>query len=342
MRQRSRQIIKLDDVALQAGVSPSTVSLYIRQPERVSAKTGKKIQTAIDNLGYVHNKIASQFTGGRSSNMAVVLPSLANVIFSYVIQRIESTVSAQGFQLSIASHDHCLNKEEEQIRAILQWTPAVIAIAGADHKTSTLKMLQNSGVPVVQMWQVDGSAITAQVGNNHEQIGYSAAQYLLETGCEQLAYFTTRFNDDIRARTRYTGFCRALEERGKKPLLVDIPRSDNIWQASRETLMKTLVKEKGLDGIFCTSDSIATALLMEAQSRGIKVPDQLSILGFGDFPSSAWLSPVSLSSVSLNADMIAVKTAEMMLAMSQDKEYRGEVVNVGFEIIPRGSTRLPF
>lgn len=342
MRQRSRQIVKLDDVAQRAGVSPSTVSLYIRQPERVSEKTGKKIQTAIDALGYVHNKIASQFTGGQSSNMAVVLPSLANTFFSHVVQRIESTVSAHGFQLSIASHDHSLDKEEEQIRSILQWSPAVIAIAGADHKPSTLKMLHNSGVPVIQMWQVDGGTFAAQVGNDHEKIGYAAACYLLETGCGKPAYFTTRFKDDIRARIRYAGFCRALEERGKTPLLVDIPSGDNIWQGSREILMKTLVKERGLDGIFCTSDSIATALLMEAQARGISVPDQLSILGYGDFPSSAWLSPVTLSSVNLNADEMAVRTAEMMLKMSNERTYKGEVVDIGFEIMPRGSTRLPF
>nr|WP_318384444.1 LacI family DNA-binding transcriptional regulator [uncultured Enterobacter sp.] len=342
MRQRSRQIVKLDDVAGLAGVSPSTVSLYIRLPDRVSQKTGKKIQSAIDSLGYVHNKIASQFTGGQRSNMAVVLPSLANVIFSHVIQRIESTVSEQGFQLSIASHDHSLDKEEEQIRAILQWSPAVIAISGAAHKPATLKMLQASGVPVVQMWQVDGSAFTAQVGNNHDQIGYAAARYLLDTGCTQLAYFTTRFDDDIRARTRYAGFCRALSEQGKTPLLVDIPRTENIWQASREILMKTLVKARGLDGIFCTSDSIATALLMEAQARGVSVPAQLSIMGFGDFPSSAWLSPAPLSSVNLNADAIARRTAEMMLRMSQDKSFAGEIVDVGFEIMPRNTTKLPF
>ncbi|MEF3098114.1 LacI family transcriptional regulator [Raoultella ornithinolytica] len=342
MRQRSRQIVKLDDVAHKAGVSPSTVSLYIRQPDRVSDKTGKKIQAAIDSLGYVHNKIASQFTGGQSSNMAVVLPSLANTFFSHVVQRIESTVSAQGFQLSIASHDHSLDKEEEQIHSILQWSPAVIAIAGADHKPSTLKMLHNSGVPVIQMWQVNGDTFAAQVGNDHERIGYAAARYLLDSGCDKLAYFTTRFEDDIRARIRYTGFCRALEEQGKTPLLVDIPRGENIWQGSREILMKTLVKERGLDGIFCTSDSIATALLMEAQARGISVPDKLSILGYGDFPSSAWLSPVTLSSVNLNADSIAARTAEMMLKMSTDRYYPGEVVDVGFEIMPRGSTRLPF
>ncbi|MFZ3390869.1 LacI family DNA-binding transcriptional regulator [Buttiauxella gaviniae] len=342
MRQRKRQIVKLDDVALQAGVSPSTVSLYIRYPEKVSGRTGSKIQRAINELGYVHNKIASQFTGGRSSSMAVVLPSLANIIFSRVIQQIERAVSAEGYQLSIASHDHSLDKEEEQIRAILQWSPAVIAIAGADHKPETLKMLEKSGVPVVQMWQVDGSELMAQVGNNHVDIGYEAARFLLDSGCKKLGYFTTRFAEDIRARKRYEGFCAALAERGLTATLVDIPRTENIYQASREILMKTLIKERGIDGIFCTSDAIASALLMEACDRGIKIPDQLSILGFGDFPSSAWMSPVSLSSVNLNADAIAAQTAEMMLKMSRDESYVGEVVDVGFEIMPRSSTKLPF
>lgn len=160
------------------------MSLYIRYPEKVSERTGAKIQHAIDQLGYVHNKIASQFTGGRSSSMAVVLPSLANIIFSRVIQQIERTVSEQGYQLSIASHDHNLEKEEAQVRAILQWSPAVIAIAGADHKPETLKMLENSGVPVVQMWQVDGSNFSAQVGNDHIHIGYEAARFLVESGCK--------------------------------------------------------------------------------------------------------------------------------------------------------------
>lgn len=81
---------------------------------------------------------------------------------------------------------------------------------------------------------------------------------------------------------------------------------------------------------------------METQARGIKVPDQLSILGFGDFPSSAWLAPVTLSSIKWNADEIADRTAEMMLRMAQDKTWQGEIVDVGFEIMPRGSTRLPF
>lgn len=110
MSSRSKQTVKLDDVAALAKVSPSTVSLYVRHPDKVKANTGHKIQRAIDELGYVHNKIASQFTAGRSSAMAIIVPSISNITFSTFVQQIEHIVSDAGFQLYIASHDHSMEK----------------------------------------------------------------------------------------------------------------------------------------------------------------------------------------------------------------------------------------
>ncbi|MGL5603893.1 MAG: substrate-binding domain-containing protein, partial [Plesiomonas sp.] len=95
-----------------------------------------------------------------------------------------------------------------------------------------------------------------------------------------------------------------------------------------------------LDGIFASNDMIATALLMETVERNIRVPEQLSILGFGDFPSSGYLAPVTLSSININTDKVASRTAAMMLAMAHKADYTGEIVDVGFDLIPRQSTRF--
>ena len=341
MLSRNKQNVKLDDVAKIAKVSPSTVSLYVRHPEKVSVKTGQKIQFAIDNLGYVHNKIASQFTAGRSSAMAVIVPSISNITFSSFVQQIESIVSDAGFQLYIASHDHSMKKEEQQVRSILQWSPAAIALTGAKHSDTTIRMLEHSSVPVIQAWQVgETSPFKAQVGVDHALIGYEAATYLLRTGCKKIAYFTTRFDDDVRAQSRYNGFHQALESSGIQPLLVEIPYNDNIYPSARDTLIKTLFKERKLDGIFASNDSIGTALLMEAISRGIPVPEQLSIVGFGDFPSSAYLSPITLSSININIYSVASQTASMMLNMARDTNYKGDIIDAGFDIIPRQSSRF--
>jgi LacI family gluconate utilization system Gnt-I transcriptional repressor len=341
MNQRSKQSIKLDDVAALAKVSPSTVSLYVRHPNKVSDKNGRKIQIAIDELGYVHNKIASQFTAGRSSSMAVIVPSISNITFSNFVQNIEHIVSDAGYQLYIASHSHSMEKEEQQIRSILQWSPAAITLTGAKHSDATIKMLKHSGVPVVQAWQVgEKSPFCAQVGIDHIKVGYDAASYLLRSGCKKIAYFSTRFDDDVRAQSRYIGFCKALEERKIKPLLVEIPYSENIYPATRETLIKTLLKSRDMDGIFASSDMIATALLMEAIERRIKVPEQLSIIGFGDFPSSGYLAPVTLSSINININSVANQTAIMMIRMAKDLDYKGDIIDAGFDLIPRQSTHF--
>ncbi|HDO1314000.1 LacI family DNA-binding transcriptional regulator [Aeromonas veronii] len=341
MPPRSKQSVKLDDVADLAKVSPSTVSLYVRHPEKVSPKNGHKIQLAIDELGYVHNKIASQFTAGRSSAMAIIVPSISNITFSTFVQQIEHIVSDAGFQLYIASHDHSMEKEEQQIRSILQWSPAAITLTGAKHSDATIRMLEHSAVPVVQAWQIgEASPFVAQVGIDHLQVGYDAASYLIRSGCHKIAYFTTRFNDDVRAQSRYSGFCQALETAGMDPLLVEIPYSDNIYPAARELLIKTLLKERKLDGIFASNDTIGTALLMEAIARNIPVPEQLSIIGFGDFPGSGYLAPVTLSSININIHSVASQAASMMLRMARDPDYKGEIIDAGFDLIPRQSTRF--
>ncbi|WP_108650261.1 LacI family DNA-binding transcriptional regulator [Dongshaea marina] len=341
MRKRTKQTVKLDDVAALAGVSPSTVSLYVRHPHKVSEKSGSKIRQAIDELGYVHNRIASQFTGGRSHTMAVVVPSIANIIFGRTLQQIEKRISAAGYQLQIASHDHCLEKEEQQIRSMLEWSPAVIAVTGLEHTPNTLKLLKSSGIPVVQMWEVGGDDFPAQVGLDHFKAGFEAARYLYESGCSKVAYFTVRLKDDIRAQKRSAGYLEAVRQFGEHPpIILDMPRSDNTFETSRNFLTRTLVKDRGLDGIIASNDDIGTAVLMESFDKEIEIPRQLSVMGFGDFPLSAHLSPHSLSSVNLNTDRVAEAAAQMMLRLSEEEGYRGEVVDVGYEIIPRGSTRL--
>ncbi|MGL5487362.1 MAG: LacI family DNA-binding transcriptional regulator [Shewanella sp.] len=341
MSPRNKQTVKLDDVASLAKVSPSTVSLYVRHPEKVSSKTGQKIQRVIDELGYVHNKIASQLTAGRSSAMAIIVPSISNITFSTFVQQIEHIVSDAGFQLYIASHDHSMEKEEEQVRSILQWSPAAITITGAKHSDTTIRMLEHSAVPVVQAWQIgETSPFVAQVGIDHIRVGYDAAAYLVRSGCQKIAYFTTRFGDDVRAQSRYSGFCQALKVSGLEPLLVEIPYSENIYPTARDLLIKTLLRERKLDGIFASNDTIGTALLMEAVTRRIPVPEQLAIIGFGDFPSSGYLAPVTLSSININIHSVASQVASMMLRMSREPDYKGEIIDAGFDLIPRQSTRF--
>lgn len=340
MRKRINQTIKLDDVARKAGVSPSTVSLYIRKQSKVSQKTATKIQHSIDELGYVHNKIASQFTGGKSKTIAIIVPSISNAVISNILQEIEIQISPYGFHLKIASHDHNLQKEEDQIRSMLEWSPATLVVTGSDHTVNTLKMLEKSSIPVIQILELGGN-IKVQIGFDHFKAGYDITRYLHESGCKKIAFFTTRLKDDLRAKKRCESYQTALIELGieQKPIIIDIPQHHNIYDTSRKYLSQVLVNERGIDGIIATNDAIGIGLLMEANQNGIAVPSRLSIIGFGDFAISSCLTPTSLSSVNLHSEQIAKEVSKLAMA-DCDNGLDNCIINTGYSIIPRQSTKL--
>lgn len=341
MRKKATQTVKIDDVALRAGVSPSTVSLYIRKPEKVSKKTGNKIQKSIDELGYVYNKIASQFTGSKSKSISVIVPSISNEVISDLLQQLEELVSQEGFQLKIASHNHNLHKEEEQVRSMLEWSPSVLMITGKEHTVVTNKMLANSSATIIQLIDLDGN-LDVRVGFDHRKSGFDTTQYLIDTNCKKIAYFSTRYEDDIRAQKRFLGYCQALSnaDQQQEPLLIDIPYTRNSYEDARRYLSQALANHRGIDGIVATNDAIGIGVILEATQRGIAIPEQLSVIGFGDFSISSCLSPISLSSVNLNSQIIAKELAKLAFESYQDESFTPRVVNTGYNIVPRGSTKL--
>lgn len=341
MRKKATQTVKIDDVALHAKVSPSTVSLYIRKPEKVSKKTGDKIQKSIDELGYVYNKIASQFTGSKSKSISVVVPSISNEVISDLLQQLEELVSQEGFQLKIASHDHNLHKEEEQVRSMLEWSPSVLMITGKEHTEATNKMLESSSTTIIQLLDLDGD-LSVRVGLDHEKSGFDTTQYLIDSGCKRIAYFSTRYEDDIRAQKRYQGYCQALNnaDQQQEPVLIDIPYTRNSYEDARRYLSQALANHRGIDGIVATNDAIGIGVILEATQRGIAIPEQLSVIGFGDFSISSCLSPISLSSVNLNSQTIAKELAKLAFESYHDENFTPRVINTGYSIVPRGSTKL--
>ncbi|OBT24583.1 LacI family DNA-binding transcriptional regulator [Vibrio splendidus] len=341
MRKKNIQTVKIDDVALHASVSPSTVSLYIRKPEKVSKKTGDKIQKSIDDLGYVYNKIASQFTGSKSKIISIVVPSISNEVFGDILQQLEELISQEGFQLKIASHDHNLQKEEDQIRSMLEWSPSVLIVTGQEHTEAATKVLKSTSASVIQLMDLGGN-LGSQVGLNHNKAGYDTTRYLIESGCKKIAYFTTRFDDDIRAQKRYKGYCKALNEseHSHEPVLIDIPYTRNSYDDTRRYLSQALANHRGIDGIIATNDAIGIGVLLEANHKGIAIPETLSVIGFGDFSISSCLSPISLSSVNLNSHLIAQELAKISFESYHDENFTPRMIDTSYNIIPRDSTKL--
>ena len=153
-RRRRTQRVTLNDVAEMAGVSPSTVSLYVRKPDAVSDDRALKIAEAIAKLGYVPNLMAGGLAAASSRIVSVIVPSIRNAFFAETVSAIQAALGAEGLQVLLGHTEYSEAHEEALVRAALSWAPAAIVLTELTHSPGTRALLKVSDVPVVEMWEL--------------------------------------------------------------------------------------------------------------------------------------------------------------------------------------------
>ncbi len=333
--------VTLQEVAAQAGVTSITVSRYLREPGVVATATAQRIQTALADTGYVPNKQAGQLASGHSRMVAAIIPSISNSIFSETVQGLSDTLQASGYELMLASSGYSLEREEAQIRAVLAWSPSALVVTGRHHTTGALLLLNaanRNGTPVIEVWDqpadpeaasLDAGSVNAisQVGFNHHAVGRAMAEHLLSRGHRQLAYVDSGVEEDFRAHERGAGFrdaARAHSRNNRRdPATVKLikPPAGDAFECGRLALtqiiaLPDLSATANITAAAFANDHLACGALLEAQARGIQVPTQLALMGFGDFPISRQLQP-PLTTVSPPRFDIGVQAAQVLLAALQ-------------------------
>ena len=174
--------VTVREVALMADVSESTVSRIMRNQGLVADATRARVMEAVRELGYVPNRIAGSLASLDSHLVGVVVPSLSNIVFPEVLQGISAGLRSSHYQAVISITDYDVNREETLVRSILSWQPAAILITGFDHTMATRKMLDQSGVRVIEMMDIDSAPIDAAVGMSHRRAGLAAGPHLIAVG----------------------------------------------------------------------------------------------------------------------------------------------------------------
>ena len=334
----------LADVALAAGVTKITVSRFLREPSRVAPATAARVSAALAEHAYVPNKQAGMLASGRSRVVAAIVPSLANSVFAETVQGLAEGLQAAGLELLLASSGYSMQREEEQIRAVLGWAPDALAVTGRHHTAAALAMLKaavQGGTPIIEMWdrQPRGAAFV-QVGFDHAEVGRAMAAHLLDAGHRKLVYADTGVAADFRAHERGKAFVAAARMAGASAQVVTAPEGD-AFDAGRAVLAGLLNARgrPGADALACANDHLACGAWLEAQSRGIAVPGALALIGFGDFALARQLGS-GISTVHPPRYEIGQETAATMLRlMATAPEARGKTVtNVPWRLVPRGST----
>jgi LacI family gluconate utilization system Gnt-I transcriptional repressor len=343
--------VTLRDIAAEAGVTAITVSRYLREPARVAPATAERIREALQRTGYVPNKAAGGLASGSGQLVAALLPNLANSIFAETAQGLSAALQAAGLELLIASTDYSLEREEEQLRALLGWRPAAVVVTGRRHSAAAAALLdaaQAGGTPVVEIWDCHPEPAHlgrppaprfTQVGFDHDEVGRAMAEHLLAAGHRRLAYVDSGVAADYRAHERGLAFAAAARAAGARVQTLVAPPGDPI-EAGRAVLPALLTsgsrRQARVTAAAFANDHLACGALLEAHRRTVAVPERLALLGFGDFPLARQLEP-SLSSVALPRVEIGTHAAQALLAARQAPGPARRIM-LGWSLCARAST----
>jgi len=334
----------MEQVAVAAGVTKITVSRYLREPARVAAETAARIAGALRETGYVPNKQAGMLASGRSRMVAAIVPNLAHSVFAETVQGLSDRLQAAGCELLLAASNYSMEREEEQIRAVLGWSPIALVVTGRHHTDAARALLRgarDAGTPIIEVWdrQPRGAEFT-QVGFDHAAVGRAMARHLLDAGHRRLAYVDSGVAEDFRAHERGAAF--AATARGARVLTAPPGDAFDAGRAALATLLDKAGKP-GVDAIAFANDHLACGALLEAQRRGLRVPQDIALMGFGDFPISRQIDR-GISSVRPPRYEIGAETARIILRATAREPSDGRPVNepasdLPWVLVPRGSTR---
>lgn len=312
-----------------------TVSRVINQPDSVSSDVQAAVKKAIARIGYVPNLLAGGLASSRTGLVAAIVPSLAHLMFASIAQVVTDRLAAEGYQvlLGLSGYPETV-REEELIRAILSRCPEALYLTGTFHSAATRRLLKAAKIPIVETWDLSRRPIDMAIGFSHRAVGEKVAEHLLARGHRRFASFTA---GDERAIMRHSGYADTVVAAGaEQPDCIITPSPTNL-PMGREALGGLV--DKGFRGaIFCSSDAMALGVMIEAQARGLAIPDEIAVIGFGDFEYAAHAA-TPLSSVFVDRQKIGDLVADALLArMGGKKMVVPKVTDVGFEIIGRTST----
>ncbi|WP_112872776.1 LacI family DNA-binding transcriptional regulator [Paracoccus endophyticus] len=277
---RPRRPLTLRDVSLASGVSEMTVSRVLRNRGDVSPATREKVQTAARALGYVPNKIAGGLASQRVNLVAVVIPSLSNLVFPEVLGGISAELDDTGLQPVVGVTHYGPAREEAVLYDMLSWRPSGVILAGLEHSRAARAMLENAGVPVVEIMDIDGDPIDTAVGISHDRAGADMAAHILAAGYRRIGFIGTHMPEDHRARKRLAGFERVLSDAGVPLAAREYYQGGSSLAKGRELTERILAREPDLDFLYYSNDLIGAGGLIWAREQAIDIPGRLGLAGF--------------------------------------------------------------
>lgn len=330
----------IHDVARAAGVSKSTVSNVIRGAEGVAPATRERVRVAAAEVGYRPNVLARNLVQRSTTTVGILVGDLANPIFSELAKLAEQQLAEAGMATMICNTDGRSDQEQRKVEMLLEHRVAGVLMLQFSGERSTLARLREAGtaVVVVSQWEEGADSVVLD-----DRLGAElAVTHLLELGHRRIAYLSSELVEEQTERTRLEGYERALRARRVPPdprlvLRLGDPaylRSDD---SLRGEISGLLALADPVTAVFASNDLLAIDVLETVEELGVRVPGDLSIVGFDDI-RLAGLARVSLTTVAQPCEELARIGIDLLLERIRGASAPPRLRLLAPSLVVRGST----
>lgn len=328
----------IKDVAKEAGVSIATVSRVLNDIDVVNEDTKKKVLDAIKKLGYRPNIVARSLKTQRTSTIGILIPDIASQFYPDIVRGAEDVTNIYDYNIILCNSDFDVEKEKEYLRVLKEKMVDGVIYISSSLNEEILDLINELDLKTILVETKDKDGKLPSVTIDNIKASYEGTKYLINSGLKNLAFIGANEENMNAWGERYTGFVNALKDSGLEAD-EDLCYFKNLTvKTGYQAIQRFTENNKSFDGIVCASDEIAMGAINALREKGIKVPEDVSVIGFDNNVMGSIFYPklTTISQPSYDMGSVAVR---MLIKILNKKELDNPNYVLNYELIKRESTK---
>ncbi|WP_066870813.1 LacI family DNA-binding transcriptional regulator [Clostridium mediterraneense] len=326
----------IKDVAKEAGVSIATVSRVLNDIDVVNEETKKKVQDAIKKLGYRPNIVARSLKTQRTRTIGIVVPDISSQLYPEIVRGAEDVANIYKYNVMLCNSDFDIEKEKEYLRVLREKMVDGILYMSSALEDEILDLINELDIKTVLVETSDKEGKLPSVSIDNVRASYDATKYLIEKGRKNIAFIGIEKSEKNAFGMRCEGYEKALTDSNIK-YDKELCYFNNLKiKSGREGVLELLDRGQKFDAIVCASDEIAVGAINTLREKGIRVPEDVSVIGFNNIEIAKNFYPSITTVAQPMYDMGSV-AMRMLIKLLNKQELEEAYYELPYELIERSS-----
>ena len=326
------------DIAKAAGISYSSVSRALNGLKGVSEETRQKVRDIAEGMGYFPNAVARGLVGRRTGTLGLIIPDITNPFYPELALGVEKRASREGLCTFLCNTDYDLRKEESYIQILLEKQVDGMILAPISGTANPLEERQGMPVPCVYLGNAPENSRYSYVVTDNVRGGYLAARTLIEKGYRRIG-FVSGSEGGQAVDERHSGFVEAMRRYDLPVREEDVRREDWRQRSGHEIVTRMIESGDHPEALIAGNDLLALGIILGIREKGLKVPDDMAVIGFDDIPTASWPG-IDLSTIrqpKIRMGEVAVEILLDLIALGDGKDRVPRRVIMDPELVLRST-----